>query len=95
MQIKTLINENYVLSVKTCLYVWVSIGRLGFVGVKINDLSYEKKLNSVCYAYYYSWLIFMAYIKQQDLIYSLKQDCECKMIQLTENVIFFCMKLGT
>lgn len=33
LQIKTLINENYVLSVKTCLYVWVSIGRLGFVGV--------------------------------------------------------------
>lgn len=36
----------------------------------------------------------MAYIKQKDLIYSLKQDCECKMIKLTENVIFFLWNWG-
>lgn len=55
----------------------------------------KKKTYSVCYAYYYSWLIFMAYIKQKDLMYSFKQDCECKMIKLDRKCNLFCMKLGT
>lgn len=53
-----------------------------------------KKSYSVCYAYHYSWLIFMALIKQNDLIYSFKQYCECEIIMLTENVIFFVWNWG-
>lgn len=36
----------------------------------------------------------MAYIKQKDLIYSFKQDCECKMIKLDGKCNLFLYEIG-